>query len=44
LDEAEPMYRRALEVFEKSLGPDHPKTQTVRTNLELLRRDLEFGE
>jgi len=25
--------RRALEIFERSLGPDHPDTVTVRGNL-----------
>ncbi|MBC8472585.1 MAG: tetratricopeptide repeat protein [Planctomycetes bacterium] len=35
--EAEPLMRRALEIFEKSLGPDHPNTQTVRGNLESLK-------
>jgi len=37
LDKAEPLMRRALEIFEKSLGPDHPRTQTVRENLEALK-------
>ena len=31
------MMRRALEIFEKSLGPDHPKTQMVRENLAKLK-------
>jgi len=34
--EAEPLSRRALEILEKSLGSDHPHTQTVRENYELL--------
>ena len=33
-DEAEPLYRQALEVFEATLGAEHPDTQTVRGNLE----------
>jgi hypothetical protein len=37
LSEAEPMYRRALKIFEDSLGPDHPSTQTVRNNLKKLK-------
>jgi hypothetical protein len=36
LPEAEPLFRRAVSIFESSLGPDHPKTLTVRKNLELL--------
>ena len=32
LGEAEPMMRRALAIFQKSLGPDHPNTVTVREN------------
>jgi len=38
LKEAEPLIRRALKIFEDSLGPDHPSTQTVRKNLEILLR------
>jgi hypothetical protein len=33
LSEAEPLYRRALAIFEKSYGPEHPSTVTVRNNL-----------
>jgi hypothetical protein len=33
---AEPLYRRALEIVEKSLGAEHPLTQTVRENLARL--------
>src|SRR5205085_2700699 len=29
LDEAEPLYRRALALWEKSLGPDHPDVATT---------------
>ena len=36
LGEAEPLYRRALAIFEKSLGADHPNTVTVRENLAAL--------
>jgi hypothetical protein len=28
--------RRALDIFERSLGPDHPSTKVVRENLEIL--------
>jgi len=37
LSEAEQMYRRALKIFEDSLGPDHPDTITVRNNLQNLK-------
>ena len=33
-DEAEPLYREALAVFEAALGEGHPDTQTVWRNLE----------
>ncbi len=37
-DEAEPLYRRALAIKEKALGPQHPNTATSINNLaELLR-------
>jgi len=39
--EAEPLLRRALEIFEKMLGDDHPKTQTVRENLDRLLQDMQ---
>jgi len=32
LAEAEPLMRRALEVFVKSLGAEHPNSQTVAEN------------
>ena len=38
--EAEPLFRRAVEIFEKSLGADHPNTQTVRKNYELLLAEM----
>ena len=37
LKEAKPLVSRALEILEKSLGPDHPKTRTARENLEGLK-------
>ena len=39
LSEAEPLYRRALAIDEKSLGPDHPHVATDLNNLALLLRD-----
>ena len=38
LAEAEPLYRRALAIDEKSFGPDHPKVATDLNNLALLLR------
>ncbi len=32
-DEAEPLYRRALAIREKALGPQHPDTATSINNL-----------
>ena len=49
LGEAEQLYRRALAIFEKSLGPDHPNTVTARGNLAAVlatvgaRRSLSCG-
>ena len=37
---AESLYSRALATLEKMLGADHPNTQTVRKNLELLRQKM----
>ncbi len=34
--EAEPLYRRALEIFEKSAGPNHPDVASTLNNLALL--------
>lgn len=38
--EAEPLYQRALEIYEKELGPDHPYVATSIENLANLCRDL----
>jgi hypothetical protein len=38
LSEAEPLMRRALDIFERSFGPDHPSTKIVRRNLESLSK------
>lgn len=40
LKEAEPLYTRALEIFETSLGRDHPSTFTVRLNRALCRQKM----
>jgi hypothetical protein len=37
--EADPLYRRAVEIDEKALGPNHPTTQAFKSNLdELLKK------
>jgi tetratricopeptide (TPR) repeat protein len=36
---AEPLYRRALAIDEKTLGPDHPTVATVLSNLAALLQD-----
>ncbi|MGH9656926.1 MAG: tetratricopeptide repeat protein, partial [Bryobacteraceae bacterium] len=41
---AEPLYRRALAIRQKALGPDHPDTATSLNNLaELLRSKGEYA-
>jgi len=36
---AEPLYRRALSIFEQALGPKHPKVATCRANyVQLLQQ------
>ena len=35
---AEPLYKRALAIYEKKLGPDHPKVATSLNNLAALYR------
>ena len=39
LAEAEPLYRRALAIDEKSFGPEHPKVAIRLNNLAGLLRD-----
>lgn len=39
-DEAELLYKRAVEILENSLGPEHPDTIKVRRNLEILRSEI----
>lgn len=42
---AEPLYRRALAIQEKSLGPDHPDVATTLNNLAQLFEDKgDYGE
>ena len=40
LSEAEPLMRRALVIFDSSLGPEHPSTRTVRGNLAALEAEM----
>jgi hypothetical protein len=37
LSQAEPMFKRAVEIAEKSLGPKHPNTITFRENWDNCR-------
>lgn len=39
LDEAEPLYRKAVEIGEAVLGPDHPDLATWLNNLATLVKD-----
>ena len=34
--DAEPLYKRALAIYEKALGPDHPYVATTLNNLAVL--------
>ena len=38
--EAERLYRRALSIFERSLGPDHPHVEACRANLAGLLSEM----
>ncbi|HYU34739.1 MAG TPA: tetratricopeptide repeat protein [Thermoanaerobaculia bacterium] len=40
MEEAEPLMRRAVAILERSLGPDHPRTQIGRENLEILLSEM----
>jgi tetratricopeptide (TPR) repeat protein len=39
-DEAEPMYKRALEIYEKALETDHPDVATFLENMSFLYKKL----
>ncbi len=39
--EAEPLYQRALAVYEKALGPEHPDVATSLENYAALLRETE---
>ena len=34
LTAARPLFERALAIYEKALGPDHPTTAVIRKNLQ----------
>jgi hypothetical protein len=36
--EAEPLYRRAIEIYQANFGPEHPKTLMAKSNYDSLRR------
>jgi hypothetical protein len=38
--EAEPLYVRSLQIAENILGANHPNTQIIRENLEIIRQQL----
>ncbi len=38
--EAEPLYQRALAIWEKALGPEHPNVATVLENYAALLRQM----
>jgi tetratricopeptide (TPR) repeat protein len=37
--EAEPLYKRALAIWEKALGPDHPELAQSLNNLSVVYQD-----
>jgi hypothetical protein len=41
---AEPLYRRALVIDEKALGPDHPNTKLIQAHLNALLDDEKTKE
>jgi tetratricopeptide (TPR) repeat protein len=41
LAEAEPLYKRALAIFERALGSEHSHSVTCRENLASVRAEIE---
>ena len=39
-EEAEPLYQRALAIYEKVLGPEHPDTVRVKENYSNLLQQI----
>ena len=44
LDEAEPLTRRALDIFTASLGPNDPKSKIVAKNHRLLLEEIDAAK
>jgi tetratricopeptide (TPR) repeat protein len=42
-DAAEPLYKRALAIWEKALGPDHPNVATGLESYAVLLRETDRG-
>ena len=42
-EQAEPLYQRALAIFEKVFGPEHPNTITVRKHYARFLRKRDEG-
>ena len=40
VEEAEPYLRKAVEIIERMLGPEHPSSKLYRGNLEILEKHL----
>ena len=38
-EEAEPLFRKALDISERVLGEEHPQTKVVRSNLQKCTED-----
>jgi tetratricopeptide (TPR) repeat protein len=44
-DEAEPLFRRALAIYEKAAGPEHPAVATLLSNLsQVLKVEGRYDE
>lgn len=42
--EAEPLFRRALAIYEKPVGRDHPETQDIRKDCRVPKKVIVPGE
>jgi len=43
LQQAAPLFHRALDIFENTLDPDHPSALMCRTNYEELQQEISKG-
>ena len=43
-DQAEPLFKRALDITEKALGPDHPKTKRTKANYMAIKAAIAAQE